>query len=65
MAWEDASGFHALLPGTPPDPTALAHMENEMRRIIRSSPEWAEIVREHGVEGAEALLQQIKGRLGP
>ena len=65
MFWEDAAGFHAVLPGNPPDAEGLAVMEETLRRQIRASPEWKEFVREHGLAPAEALLQQIKARIGP
>jgi len=64
-AWEDAAGFHAMMAGMPPSPSRMAAMENELRQIIRSSPQWAELVRKHGTEGVEALLQQIRCRVGP
>ena len=65
LAWEDDAGFHALLPGEPPTAATLAGMEEALRQQIRASPAWSELVRVHGVEKAEALLQQIKAGPGP
>jgi hypothetical protein len=62
-SWLDEDGIHALLPGTPPDQQALERMTRAYQEQIRQSPMWDEMVREFGLQKAEALLKQCRAKL--
>ena len=60
LFWETAQGFQTLLRGSPPDAARLEAMTREYQQSIRQSPLWPRMVQEHGLAGAEALLQQCR-----
>jgi len=61
--WMDEQGMHAMLPGTA-DAETYERLTELYQQNIRNSPMWDEMVREFGLEKAEALLKQCRAEPG-
>lgn len=61
--WLDEEGLHAMLPGGAPSEATLDELTRLHQQNIRNSPMWDEMVREFGLQRAEALLKQCRAEL--
>lgn len=58
--WQDAEGFHGLVPGERPSDEQVEQMTRVYQENIRKSPYWKKIVKMVGTEKAEELLKQCQ-----
>ena len=60
FSWEEADGFHSLIPGTPPSQEVLDEMTRKYQEDIRNSPLWEQWVMAFGEDIAEEMLKDCR-----
>ncbi|PCI09340.1 MAG: hypothetical protein COB77_00020 [Gammaproteobacteria bacterium] len=61
--WTDGENVRVLVAGDKPTQVEMDTMTKEYQKQIKSSPFWAELVKQYGEEKAEEILSEFKAEI--